>query len=83
MSDKQTPKTFECWSLSNTPESDFEIYGVDPLFENCWNAAVEETRAEYEDKIKAMQVEIDKRDEVIISILDGLEVLVSENNHKF
>ena len=52
MSDKQTPKTFEDFLKTTEYECS-----------NCaevWNAATEATRTEYDDKIKAMQAEIDK-----------------------
>ena len=56
MSDKQTPKTFEEWRKAEYQKPRSSIVSV----EETWNAAVEVTRAEYDDKIKAMQAEIDK-----------------------
>jgi len=78
-SDKQTPKTFEYWCLYNIPESDFEIYGVDPLFENCWNAAIKTIRAEQDDKINSMQAEIDKRDKLLRCLLERGNVYTYTN----
>ena len=52
---------------------------IDPIFKNVivqtWNAATEATRAEYDDKIKAMQAEIDKRDYLLKLVLEDFKNL--------
>jgi len=59
MPDKQTPKAFEDFYIAN---GKFEMNGTTKSYDHTWNAATEATRAECDDKIKAMQAEIDKRD---------------------
>lgn len=57
-SDKQTPKTFK--SFEEFQDDYFDNNKVPMNVEDSWNAATEATRSEYDDKIKAMQAEIDK-----------------------
>ena len=71
MPDKQTLKTFKEWSDKVIPLS----FTTSPEYrrsKEAWNAATEATRAEYDDKIKAMQAEIDKRDTLLTRIKDDL-----------
>ena len=73
MSDNKTPKTFKgvyaeinCMSLEQVDiilqiqDKQDTKYSRVKTCEALWNAASEATRAEYDDKIKAMQAEIDK-----------------------
>jgi hypothetical protein len=82
MSDKQTPKSFEeklkqvaDKALNNYGGQYFSVVeyaeskGLRFILEEFWNAATEATRAEYDDKIKAMQAEIDRRDALLSKIL--------------
>ena len=65
MSDKQTLKTFKEWSDKVIPLS----FTTSPEYrrsKEAWNAATETTRSEYDDKIKAMQAEIKKRDDLLM-----------------
>lgn len=77
MSDK--PKIYksfkEFWGddFVHTESGEIITDTVKDYSEQTWNAAVEATRAEYEDKIKSMQVEIDKRDERIKKLLNHLD----------
>ena len=80
MSDKQTPKTFEEWlsgklEIAPSKQDRQNLYDMKDVIELGWNeraksvseeinAATEATRTEYDDKIKAMQAEIDKRDKL-------------------
>lgn len=74
------PKTYKSWLLEKFPDR-YLGHGLSSDYsEESWNAASEATRAEYEEKIKAMQAEIDKRDAAIKEIapwlaasLDGKE----------
>lgn len=75
MSDKQTSKTFKEWYLTATKDSFGSV-----SIELAWNAAVEETRAKYDDKIKAMQAEIDNLKEIIDmndAIIDGMRRILA------
>lgn len=56
MSINKTPKTFEDFYVL---DGKFEMNGTTKSYEHTWSAANEVARAEYEDKIKAMQAEID------------------------
>ena len=72
--DKQTPKTFEEFIETDDCPIDIDLWRtrsgfilkdemqklVNFIGKYFWNAAVEATRAEYDDKIKAMQAEIDR-----------------------
>ena len=68
MSDKQTPKAFKDFliSLNMGIDESFDMSEINQAPELSvafmfWNAATKATRTEYDDKIKAMQAEIDKR----------------------
>ena len=80
MPDKQTPKTFEeifheiaTKVNEREPIKDSVYFETMEQFRLAWSAAVETTRAEYDDKIKAMRVEIDKRDELLSIYYDGCD----------
>ena len=85
MPDKQTYKTFEEFIFLNIDKlvdiSDIKLAINDPekfgenmgdFYREIWNAATETTRSEYDDKIKAMQAEIDNRNILLTRIKDDL-----------
>ena len=74
MSDKQTPKTFKEF-LKNDSLTDDQVNALKNLSDYdfavtfgryAWLAATEATRVEYDDKIKAMQADIKKRDDLLM-----------------
>ena len=66
MSDKQTPKTFEEFIKGVGCEKSSWTYEV---LQDGWSVGTEATRSEYDDKIKAMQAEIDKLKKGLHSVI--------------
>lgn len=61
--ESKIPKTFEEWYLTATKDSFGSV-----SIEDAWNAAVEATRAEYDNKIKAKQAEINRKNRLLEEI---------------
>lgn len=93
MSDKQTPRGFiekyasisdmdtsQVISLLDIQDRQDTKYSRVKTCEKLWNAATKATRAEYDDKIKAMQTEIDTLKETIDmndAIIDGMRRILA------
>lgn len=95
MSDKQTPRGFiekyasisdmdtsQVISLLDIQDRQDTKYSRVKTCEKLWNAATKATRAEYDDKIKAMQAEIDKLNRISNKWAQRADNLAEELNQR-